>query len=197
MTVSRSKAGWADFAGQDADFIAAGYCDAVKMQRLAKWQPSPIPLRRGPESKPMCSLCDVFDPKVPRWVIEDCFKVLYHRADIDWQIVTHHIDRAAEMLRGFPGVPHIWLGCSVEDQRSVEQRLPVLTSLQQFPVTFLRVTSLAEPIRLPAPPPWVICDARPATQQLVVDLLQDVRGAGMKFWYGAYLLGKVWQEWPT
>jgi protein gp37 len=214
--------GWSDFYGGVArladpfDPVASrGY-----LVQLSRWQPADLDTAwlRGPGSQPTCRVDDIFTADVPDWFIEDTLRTLWRRGDVDWQIVTRHIDRAQALLARLPGPRHIWLGVAVADQAAAWQ-VPVLAATTTFPTRFVAADPLKEPIWLGLVAAnaeqrniaWVVAGGVVGAfeRQWAVDLLHETHQAGAAFHYcgcvsgsrwnhdfEARLAGKQWKELP-
>jgi protein gp37 len=218
---SRVYIGWSDWQGGFANLASPfePQSSRNRLARLAAWHPTSwLPWLRGDDARPMVRLGDLFSPDVPRWFVETALRALYRRGDVDWQLVTQHAGRAAEVLAGYPGPRHIWLGSRIETQRDADENVAVLAGIEGFPVRFLACAPLREPVRLGlVASPGIVWVAIGGTyghrprgivmeRQWAIEAVQEARQAGAAvLWYGAggkrpdldpKLAGKRWQEWP-
>lgn len=76
------------------------------------------------------SMSDLFHPDVPTAFIRQVWETMGRTRRHTYQILTKRPDRMAEVLAdGFPLLPNVWLGASVEDQRVLHR----LDALRQVP----------------------------------------------------------------
>ena len=77
------------------------------------------------------SLADVFDNHrsiLPEWR-EDLWKLIDETPNLDWLLLTKRPQNIMKMIpeRWRDGLPsHVWIGTTVEDQKSADQRIPAL-----------------------------------------------------------------------
>ena len=75
------------------------------------------------------SMSDLFHEAVPSQFIADCFGVMEKAKQHTFQILTKRPERLEEVMRlfcyGVP-LPNVWLGVSVEDQATADERIPLL-----------------------------------------------------------------------
>ena len=97
------------------------------------------------------SMSDLFHDKVPAGVIIDIFDAIANNDQHTYQILTKRPQRMQELISEYMGwvmgQKNIWLGVSVEDQKTVDERIP---SLLQTPaaVRWISVEPLLEHIEL-------------------------------------------------
>ncbi len=196
----------------------------TKLDRLAGMRfPGHSP-KRGVGYKPMAFVCDtgdLFHEEVPDdFLLEVCWLMAYRR-DVIWQVLTKRPQRMVEFLwdYGYPhhigGEPHIWLGVSVEDQATADERIPLLLDTPAG-VRFVSVEPMLGPVSLASHHSgidWVICgaesgpDRRPFDPAWAADLYRECKRAGVAYFGkqasglrpGAPLLidGEVRQGWPA
>jgi protein gp37 len=161
------------------------------------------------------SMSDLFHENVPESFISDVWQVM---KDADWhtyQILTKRPDRMSGVLsrRGFPLLPHVWLGTSIES----EEQLTRLKDLTKVPA-LIRFVSF-EPLLGPIPRTdlagvhWVIVGgesgprARPMSKAWAESIRKDCKRQGVAFFFkqwggfnkkeaGRSLNGRVWDEYP-
>ncbi len=91
------------------------------------------------------SLMDVFDPEVPDEWRDQLFATIALTPYLDWPLLTKRPERAVEYLAATPNgpgvrilpgqiidtwpLPNVWVGVSVEDQKTADERLPHLMQL--------------------------------------------------------------------
>ena len=158
------------------------------------------------------SLADVFEDRdelVP-WRT-DLFDLILKTPELDWLILTkrpENILKEAPLLwrDGFP--PNIWIGTSVENQKTADERLPYLVNIPAR-VRFLSCEPLLGEVKLqhdydgalvrnwlrPKGINWVICGgesgphARPMHPDWARSLRDQCQAAGVPFFF------KQWGEW--
>jgi protein gp37 len=85
------------------------------------------PLRwRKPRRIFVCSMSDLFHPDVPDDFILTVWNRMACSAWHTYQVLTKRPERAVELLGPFFPLPHVWLGVSVEDQPTADERIPHL-----------------------------------------------------------------------
>lgn len=201
----KSKIAWTDYSSGDANFTwgctptSAGcaHCyaaalaqrwgrdfskvevDEDKLARLRRWRPTEILYKRGLAStRPMvfvCDLSDLFHPDVPDLFIMAALETLAYRKDVDWQVLTKRIDRAALWADMFEHAPNIWLGTTVENQRMADERLPILSSIPAA-VRWVSAEPLLERVDLlpwlaKGALSWVVCGAESGPRRRPFDPL--------------------------
>jgi protein gp37 len=83
-----------------------------------------IPLGwRKPRKVFVNSMSDLFHADVPEEFVSKVWDVMRQTPHHTYQILTKRPDRMAEILaqRGFPVLPNVWLGTSVEDDRVLDR----------------------------------------------------------------------------
>ncbi len=114
---------------------AANWNDPRRWNRAA--------LASGERARVFCaSLADVFEdhPSLPAWRA-DLWKLVEECTALDWQLLTKRPENILRMVPPSwlaPGAwpAHVWVGCTVEDQKRAEQRIPHLLRVPA-PVRFL------------------------------------------------------------
>ena len=145
MFVKRTKIGYADFSGGDLNFVigctSAGidckncyarallegrfnrdfskvqkYETKVAALRNADFSEKGVVFRRGPESRPLCFVCDLsdlFHHHVSLPFIDRAFRAMADRQDVDWLVLTKRPWRLLDFQREYypEGIPsNIWIG---------------------------------------------------------------------------------------
>lgn len=84
--------------------------------------------RKKPTTYFVNSMSDLFHPDVPFEFIDMVFDVMEVSVQHTFQILTKRPKRMFEYCEGYrnPGFPNVWLGVSVEDQGTADERVPVL-----------------------------------------------------------------------
>lgn len=153
--------------GRDFSKVRASY---GKFHDLLRWQPQP-PWKC---QRPMCFVCDtgdLFHEDTPEDLMYTALWQMAWRSDIDWQILTKRPGRmlkvamelvwALEQEQMGDCLPsNIWLGVSVEDQATANERIPLLLQVPAA-VRFVSVEPMLGPVDLPR---WLWrceCGARP------------------------------------
>jgi protein gp37 len=95
------------------------------------------------------SMSDLFHTDVPEPFLCKVFHEMAARPHIDFLVLTKRADRMAEFGRiytkGWPA--NVWAGCTVEDQRRADERIPYLLSVPAA-VRFLSVEPMLGPIKV-------------------------------------------------
>lgn len=98
----------------------------------------------------VCSMTDLFGEWVTDKWLDRMFTVMALTPQHTFQILTKHPDRMASYLFNRHGrlpLPHIWLGVSVEDQKTANERIPALLRIPAA-VRFVSCEPLLRPIWL-------------------------------------------------
>jgi protein gp37 len=144
------------------------------------------PLRwRKPRMVFVNSMSDLFHEDVSFHVIDDVFDVMARADRHTFQVLTKRPQRMIEwadstnarhddILGGWDGrrpIPNVWLGVSVEDQRTADERIPLLLQVPAA-VRFLSVEPMLGPVTLN---PWLLSEhgrrligAKPGTAWVIV-----------------------------
>jgi len=199
--------------------------DNLLTQRFPEHSP-----KRGAPHRPMCFVCDtgdLFHEDVSDSRIAQAFALMQDRQDVVWQVLTKQAHRMHDLwnsrefywwlgvhndkLGGRPMVwptDNIWLGVSVCDQATADERIPLLLDTPAA-VRFVSVEPMLAPVDLSscatlvrcprcAPPShfemmircldWVVCGAesgpnrRPFKKEWAEELLRQCREAGVAFY---------------
>ena len=177
----------------------------MKRQRLSIWSP-----KRGRPHKPMAFVCDtgdLFHEDIPAFFIAQALRVMCRDPGNIWQILTKRPERMREIISDyvskklFSELPaHIWLGVSVEDQATADERIPILLHTPAA-VRFVSVEPMLSPVDLSywldydadagarVPLSWIICGAesgakrRPFDVAWAADLYEQCQEAGVPYFY--------------
>ena len=117
--------------------------------------------KRGAPHKPMCFLCDtgdLFHEDVGDGFLAEVFDTLEERADVTWQVLTKRPERMRAFFREYYDSPikpfsecgpiaSVWLGVSVEDQATADERIPLLLDTPAA-VRFVSVEPMLGPVDL-------------------------------------------------
>ena len=98
------------------------------------------------------SMSDIFHNRVEYEFIKDIWSVMLANPQHTFMILTKRADRMAEtvdlLLRdGFGVLPNIWMGVSVEDQKTADERIPLLLNTPAA-VRFVSCEPLLENVNL-------------------------------------------------
>ena len=190
----------------------------------ANWRKPEVWNRRakaeGRRYKVFCaSLADVFEdrPELIPWRA-DLFRLIDETPNLDWLVLTKRPELVNQFLRdvlneaSFP--PNVWIGTSVEDQKTADERIPHLLSIPAS-VRFLSMEPLLGAVDLTKYQPfchtlddyqaargilsswisWVIVggDSGPHARPMHPDWVRSIRDqcvdAGVPFFF------KQWGEW--
>lgn len=119
--------------------------------------------QHGGRPKVFCSsLADVFDVEVPEEWRFDLFRVIDKTPNLDWLLLTKRskpmMDRLGDRdwwqkaIGRVPDglfLPNVWLGCTVEEQKTADLRIPHLMKTPAA-IRFLSMEPLFGPVTLPA-----------------------------------------------
>lgn len=197
--------------------------DALAKARFPESSP-----KRGYPHKPMAFIVDagdLFHEQVSDAFTEDVLYVLKQRRDVNFQLLTKRADvmrdRVLEWMAGdgLVSVPeNIWLGVTVENNRRMEERVPVL--LQIPAIRFLSIEPCLEEIDciqlgmlLRQGIHWVIVGfesgpkRRPGYKEWAMSIRDTCQAFNVPFFFkqgnGMYpgmddlLEGRTWKEWPS
>ena len=161
---------------------------------------------------------DLFHKDIPFWYIDKVIGVIGQSPQHTFIILTKRHERMQEFFGYKPRVlPNIWLGVSVENQKTADERIPVLidTAAAVQLVSVEPMLNLVDLTSWISELDWVICGAesghnkRPCEYDWVVDLLTQCQNSGVPFFYkqgldnnGGWckmprLCGKIWNEFPN
>lgn len=172
------------------------------------------------------SMSDLFHESVPDSFIIDVFNVMHDAKQHTFQVLTKRPERMRDFLIGTSGcgmggelMPNVWLGVSVEDQTTADERIPVLLQIPAA-VRWISAEPLLGPIDLFCKPSyiwkaahkehgpygpiserwpihWIVVggesgpQARPMDPDWVRLLRDQCQYAGVPFFF------KQWGEWST
>jgi len=125
----------------------------LQRQRFPEWSP-----KRGKPHKPMHFVCDtgdLFHEDISAAEIVYAWAVMAYRKDVIWQVLTKRPERIDSVLYGEEGnwylgggdyLPNVWLGVSVEDQATWDERVRHLLGVRPAAVRFVSVEPMLEAI---------------------------------------------------
>jgi protein gp37 len=94
-------------------------CDEDKLDAPLRW--------KKPARIFVNSMADLFHPEIPDDFIRLVCRVMQDAPQHVFQILTKRPERMKEWsCFGKPSMSHVWLGVSVEDQKSADERVPLL-----------------------------------------------------------------------
>lgn len=152
------------------------------------------------------SMSDLFHKDVPFYFIDAVFKTIDENKQHTFQIVTKRPERALEYFtdRKLTAYANVWIGTSVEDQKTANERIPHLTKIPAV-VKFLSCEPMLGPIDLnnlwlPSingwyEKYWVIAggesghNARPMHPDWIRDIRDFCKRSKVPFFF------KQWGEW--
>jgi protein gp37 len=116
----------------------------------------------GKRARVFCaSLADVFDnhASIAQEWRDDLWTLIYRTPHLDWLLLTkrpQHIEETLERIQrhwaisGWPGLRtgNVWLGTSVEEQATADERIAHLLQAPAVPVRFLSMEPLLGPVDL-------------------------------------------------
>jgi protein gp37 len=154
---------------------------------------------------------DLFHESIPSDFIREVMWVIQRCGWHTFLILTKRPGRMKDFLEGTPVLDNLWLGVSIEDQKTADERIPILL---QAPAAhrWVSVEPILGPVNLnkdfgrqnmtwsSSPPPnygaptfdWVVCGAEtgPKARPLHPDWVRSLRdAAGVPFFF------KGWGEW--
>jgi len=127
-----------------------------KLKKLATMKFPEFSPKRGAPHRPMCFVCgtgDLFHEDVPRtFILNALAQMEWVRDDVTWQILTKRPERARELIRArseeLRALPsHIWLGVSISNQRTVDERIPILLDIPAA-VRWVSIEPMLEAVNL-------------------------------------------------
>lgn len=201
-----------------------------KLERLMSTRFPAYSPKRGEPHRPMAFVCDtgdVFHPNVPDWFLVNAFGLFQARRDVTWQVLTKRPRQMCGFCRYWLGdgeafeAENVWLGVSVEDQKTAKKRIPLLLQTPAI-VRFLSFEPLLGPMDtdrlaewLRAGIDWVIVGAESGPHRRPFDVawareIYDVCRATDTAFFGKQASGLypgvplelppglgVVQQWPT
>lgn len=106
------------------------------------------PLRwRKPRRVFVNSMSDLFHEDVPAQFIGNVFNVCSRCPQHTFQVLTKRPERMRRIIGAVPPPPNVWLGVSVEDQATADERIPLLLQTPAA-VRFVSYEPALGPVRL-------------------------------------------------
>ncbi|MDH4249360.1 MAG: phage Gp37/Gp68 family protein [Deltaproteobacteria bacterium] len=109
--------------------------------------------RRKPARVFVNSMSDLFHPDVPKEFINQVFAVMSMASQHTFMILTKRPERMLGYVMNPPR--NVWLGVSIEDQNTADQRIPILLSTPAA-VRFVSVEPMLGPVDLYPRLGWLI-----------------------------------------
>lgn len=159
------------------------------------------------------SMSDLFHPDVPDVFIHKVFRVIIENPRHTFLVLTKRPERMIDRVPVFP-VSNVWLGVSVEDQKTADERIPILLQIPAA-IRFVSVEPMLGAVNLKQylvgdcraaenvsrndrmGLDWLICGgesgpwARPIHQDWARSLRDQCQAAGVPFFF------KQWGEWTS
>lgn len=140
------------------------------------------------------SMCDPFDEKVSQDWFEDFVDLIKQTPNLDWILLTkrpENIDKMiydSDILGGGDYISNIWIGITCENQKAVNERLPILLNIPASH-KFISCEPLLEEISLGVftviDEVYVGCesgaDARPMRKEWADKIKMDCEENGVKY----------------
>lgn len=160
----------------------------------------------------VCSMADLFHPDISFDTIDIIFEVMFKAEQHIFQVVTKRPERMFEFYKWYDKTytawkqRNIWLGVSVENQETADERIPILAKIPTY-IRFISAEPLIGPIDLNQPIErnidikyietiqWVIAGgesgpkARPSHPDWFRQLRDQSSAANVPFFF------KQWGEW--
>lgn len=197
------------------------YAETWANRRMGEWAKDPnrkftdimlhpekleIPLHwKKPRRIFVDSMSDLFHEDVPSKFIIKVFGIMALLSRHTFQVLTKRPERLLEIAVAFPGLtdwPNIWLGISCEDQKTADERIPILLEtpaavrwISAEPLLGEMLLPLISSARFGSPIDWVVVGgesgqkARPMQADWARSLRDQCRRAGVPFFF------KQWGEW--
>jgi protein gp37 len=118
---------------------SAGYENVINAK--GKWN-NHVEMIPGALSKPLHwkkprmifvnSMSDLFHKNVPEWFIASVFEVMMKADWHTYQVLTKRPERMLEVLRGVKFADHIWLGVTMENQETADERAKYFPFIEKW-----------------------------------------------------------------
>jgi len=172
-----------------------GYRDIVKQPEKKEWLGVPLcldyaldkPLHwKKPRKISVCSMSDLFHPKVPDKFIGDVFEIIRKTQQHTYQILTKRTERMADLANELLSaevtspkrLEHVWWGGSISTQEDADKNIPILLQIPAA-VRFVSLEPMLERIKFGAvflrDIDWVIigCESGPKARLCSIEDIQD------------------------
>jgi len=115
--------------------------DKAQLEKPLRW--------RKPRTVFVCSMSDFFHPAIPLTFQNEVFNVIRQCPQHTFMILTKRAEQMAmmEYACGIPELPNLWLGVTAENQRTADERIPLLLQTPAA-VRFVSCEPLLEEIDL-------------------------------------------------
>lgn len=100
--------------------------DAKELKKPLHW--------KKPRKIFVCSMGDLFHPSIPAWMIDLVFDLIMYDgiSHHTFIILTKRLGRLIDYLKYLDGQkvpPNVWLGVTAENQRTADERIPILLQI--------------------------------------------------------------------
>lgn len=122
------------------------------------------------------SMSDLFHDKVPIDVIFEAFNIMQMADHHVFQILTKRPERMLKILSDNLLAPNIWLGVSVENQQTADERIPLLLQTPAA-IRWLSIEPMLERIKLEELKyDWVIigCESGYSRRECKIEWIEDI-----------------------
>ena len=123
----------------------------------------------------VCSMGDLFHKDIPMASIYEIWRIMGSNKKHTFIVLTKRPERMRSLIAGHE--THIWLGVTCENQRTADERIPILLGIQSA-VSFVSCEPMLGPIHLGGyRPDWVICggESGPKRRPFNPDWARDLR----------------------
>lgn len=95
----------------------------------------------------VCSISDLFHDLVKDVWLDNIFREFEYNRDLIFQVLTKRPQRALEYLmkKQLKYLPNVWIGTSVEDQETADERIPILMKIPAA-LKFLSIEPMLGPV---------------------------------------------------
>jgi len=99
----------------------------------------------------VCNMGDLFYDEVPENFINTVMSIMFNSKQHTFYLLTKRPERMAEYMKNVRGedrvIENLWLGTSVEDQKTADKRIPILLSIPGFK-KFVSVEPMLGPVNV-------------------------------------------------
>jgi protein gp37 len=172
--------------GGDNTATWIAYSDAINPD-TGKWS-GDVALRYDQLDKPLhwpkprkifvCSMSDLFHPKVPFEFIDKIWDIINVCRQHTFQILTKRPEQVIEYVKrieAFRFHSNIWLGTSISTQKEADKKIPILLQIPAA-VRFLSIEPMLEGIDIVPSLDWVIvgCESGPKRRPCKIEWVQSI-----------------------